>query len=88
MHELTQLIKEDMRVRPLGVTEPSDRVCGFKSKILRSGRTGNRLRFLLNSGMYKMHIHGYSEQPFLREMNTQQLLGRSRETGERAGEPC
>ena len=44
MHELTQLIKEDMRPA-LGVTAGSDRVCGFKGKILCSGRTGTGYAF-------------------------------------------
>ena len=45
MHELTQLIKDDMRPA-LGVTEPGAiRICGFKSKILRFGRTGTGYAF-------------------------------------------
>lgn len=44
MHELTQLIKDDMRPA-LGVTEPGASHMRFQSKILRSGRTGTGYAF-------------------------------------------
>lgn len=72
MHELTQLIKEDMRPA-LGVTEPGAIAYAVsKAKSYVPGEL-EQVTLLLNSGMYKMHIHVVFRTVIFTEMNTQQL---------------
>ena len=83
MHELTQLIKDDMRPA-LGVTEPGAIAYAVsKAKSYVPGEL-EQVTLLLNSGIYMW----YPEQPFLRERIRSSSWSRSRETGERAGESC
>lgn len=73
MHELTQLIKDDMRPA-LGVTEPGAIAYAVsKAKSYNSGEL-EQVTLLLNSGMYKMHIHVVFQTAIFMGTNTQQLL--------------
>ena len=70
MHELTQLIKDDMRPA-LGVTEPGAIAYAVsKAKSYVPGEL-EQVTLLLNSGMYKNGCSGYH---MYMGTNTQQLL--------------
>ena len=89
MHELTQLIKEDMRPA-LGVTEPGAIAYAVsKGKILCSRENWKQVTLLLNSGCIKnAYTCGIPNSHFYGNEYAAALGAVAGKPEKRAGEPC